>query len=407
MSAAPDSLLDLRDEMHAELVDRLLPFWLENVVDNTRGGFVGRVDAEGRPDPTADRGGVLNARILWTFSAATRCLKSGEYAEAADRAFHTIENTFWDREHGGIYWMVDADGAPIDARKHVYAQAFAIYGLAEYHRATGNPLALERAVELYSLIEDHARDHEYGGYFEAFDAAWNRLEDVRLSEKDLDAQKSTNTHLHLLEAYAGLLRTWHDESLTLSLTELIKLFAGRVFDRNRHVCFPFFDRDWTSLSRLYSFGHDIETSWLLLDAAAVLPSFDRHLVEEMAIALADKVAGEGMDADGGMLYTANDDGIVDSDKHWWAQAEGIVGFLNAWQITGDKRYLDHAASLWRFIQKSIVDPEVGEWFERVRRDGSPYSEEDRVHAWKCPYHSVRACLEVLSRTESITAPVAL
>jgi cellobiose epimerase len=400
---APFALLRrLSEEMQSELVTNLLPFWLDRAIDDRNGGFVGRVDADGRPDYGADKGGILNARILWTFSAAYRALGDEQYRHAADRAFTELEEHFWDHEHGGVFWMLSATGTPVDERKHVYAQAFAIFAYSEYYRATGEAAAIERALTLFRFIETIATDSRYGGYAEAFSRDWQALEDVRLSDKDDDVPKSTNTHLHLLEAYANLLRCWPDRGVHDALTELLQLFVSRIYDSEHQSCVPFFDEDWTPRSSLISFGHDIETSWLLTNAAALISDDDlRARVITLALELARSVACRGVDSDGGLLYTADGWKIADTDKHWWPQAEAIVGFLNAWEITGDITFVERAVDVWDFTRRYIVDAEVGEWHERVDRHGTPYPGEARIHQWKCPYHSARACLEVMHRTATL------
>lgn len=400
----PSDLRHLCDELRAELVDFILPFWVERAVDDVNGGFVGRVDAKGRGDYSAPKGGILNARILWTFSAAYRILGDEAYRVAAERSFDYLDEHFIDDIHGGVIWMVRPDGRPADERKHVYTQAFAIYAYSEYFRATGDARALERAVELYRLVEVVAADHRDGGYFEAFTREWLMLEDVRLSDKDADERKSTNTHLHLLEAYTNLLRVWPDRGLYDAVLDLLGLFVERIYDPARRVCIPFFDDDWTPRSRAVSFGHDIETSWLLMEAVRLMGT--RAVVErvkEMSIDLASSVLERGLASGGGLLYTIDSEGEIDTDRHWWPQAEAVVGFVEAWESTGDTAFLDAAVSVWDFTNRYIADRVVGEWHERVRDDGTPYPGEDRIHEWKCPYHSSRASLELIERIGRLEA----
>lgn len=385
--------------MRLELTERLLPFWAEQARDDRHGGYVGRITQEGTVVVGADKGVVLTARILWTFSAALRKLGDAARRAPADRARAYLDAFFWDPAHEGVYWTVGPEGQPRDTRKHIYAQAFALYGLAEYHRATGDPDALARAVRLFERVERHARDRAHGGYFEAFDRDWGPLHDVRLSTKDLHAAKSMNTNLHVLEAYTTLYRTHPDARLRDALAALVDVFLERILAPTGDRLLLFFDPDWTPLSGTRSFGHDIEASWLLRDAAdAVGDDLLRRRVRPVARALARATRRDGQDADGGLFNEAYADGRLDDDKHWWPQAEAVVGFLAAYQDTGDDAFRDAALAAWAFTERHLLDHHGGEWYGRVARDGTPYPDEDKVGLWKCPYHNARACLEALART---------
>lgn len=388
----------LAASMQIELRDRILPYWMIRTPDWIRGGFIGRITGRNVAVPDADRGGILLARILWTFSASHRVLRDAAYRRIADHAFETLRTRFWDDTWGGIYWMVAPDGAAVDDRKHVYAQAFALFGLSEYVRATGDETARRMALELFRLLEEHGRDRLHGGYFEAFSRAWQPLDDVRLSEKDENEPKSMNTHLHLMEAYSSLYRIWPDAGLAGRLSELVELFLDRIVSPDGGHLDLFFDADWSVRSTAVSYGHDIEASWLLLEAASVLdaPGLQAR-ARSASLALAHAVASNGLDADGGLFNELEAPDHLDQDKHWWTQAEAIVGFVNAWELTGDAYWLGEAERVWAFVDRFVIDHELGEWFFRVDRGGAPYTEEDKVGPWKCPYHSSRACLEVMER----------
>lgn len=393
----------LRDELYAELTERLLPFWADKALDERHGGFVGQITHHGTVVADAEKGVVLNARILWTFSAAHRLLGAGAYRAEADRAFAYLDEHGWDAEHEGVFWSLDHRGEPLNTRKQTYAQAFAIYGLSEYYRATKATAALERAIRLFELIEAHAHDPQHGGYIEAFRRDWSALDDMRLSEKDLNAPKTTNTLLHVLEAYTNLYRVWPDDALRSQLTALTERFLDTVIDAETHHLRLFFDRDWSLQSTLVSYGHDIEAAWLLLEAADVLGDADlRARVRAATLAIARTTLREGQDADGGIFYET--DSARDTDKHWWPQAEAIVGFLVAYQETRDAAFLDAAVAAWDFARRCVLDREHGEWFGRVSRDGVPYEDEDKVGFWKCPYHNARACFEAVERLSRSEAP---
>jgi cellobiose epimerase len=388
----------MRAEMERELVDNILPFWMREAVDERHDGFVGFIAGDGTRNVDASKGSILNARILWTFSAAHRVLGADGYRVVADRAARYLGAHFVDAEHGGVRWMVRADGTALDDRKHVYAQAFAIYGLSEHFRATAEPSSLQLAIGLFRLLERHAYDTVHGGYEEAFDREWVPLDDVRLSEEDADERRSMNTHLHVLEAFANLYRVWPDPLLRHRLVELVELFLARIIDACRGHLHLFFDRDWTPKSEIISFGHDIEASWLLLEAADVLGDDAlRARVLPRCIALARAALAEAIDPAGGIYNEAAVAGALDTDKEWWPQAEAIVGFFNAYQESGAEELLLAAERTWDFTKRHIVDRTGGDWHRRVARDGSVRPGHEKVGPWKCPYHNARACLEIMAR----------
>ncbi|PAP76000.1 AGE family epimerase/isomerase [Rubrivirga marina] len=400
-----EDLADLAEEARAELVDHILPFWAERTLDDEHGGFVGRIDGHGRRVPEAAKGSVLNARILWTFAAACRALGTDRWCAEADRACDALRTHFADPEHGGVYWTVAPDGTPVDDKKQVYAQAFTIYALAEHVRQRGDGEALAWAQDLYRLLEDRAVDPEHGGYIEAFSCDWGPAADLRLSEKDADAPKSMNTHLHVLEAYTTLYRVWPDAGVAGRLRALVETFLDHIVDPETGHLGLFFGMDWTPLSADVSFGHDVEASWLLDEAAAVLDDAGLAArVRPVALRLARLAREEGLDADGGLFNERGSDGRLDTDKHWWPQAEAVVGFLNAYERTDDDSFAEAAHRTWAFIQRAIVDRDGGEWFFRVDREGVPYREEDTVGPWKCPYHNARACLEIMERAGAPVPP---
>ena len=397
-SALP--LEQLSAALSDELRNRMLPYWIESTVDEEHGGFVGRIRQDGEWDRDSAKGSVLNARILWTFSAAYRVLKETRLRELAERAHTYLTNQFRDPEYGGFFWTVDRRGNPLGTHKQTYAQAFALYGLSEYHRATGDEEALTEAIAAVEVIEEPAFDAAHGGYQAAHGRSWVQIGDVRLSEKDLNAPKSMNTHLHVLEAYTNLLRVWPGPLVREKLASLVGLFPGRMFDTNEHHLYPFFEMDWTPVTDVFSPGHDIEASWLLLEAADEIgDSALRSRVREAAIALARVTLEEGIDAGGGLVNEAGPDGITDGDKYWWAQFEAIVGFVSAYQETQSDDFVDGAIGLWDYARRFLSNENLGEWYFRVTRDGQPYPEDDMVGMWKCPYHGARACLEVMGRSD--------
>ena len=392
---------NLRQELEKELTEGILPYWINNTVDTIKGGFYGRINFQNEPIKNAEKGIILTSRILWTFSAAFKQFRNQRYKKIAQHAYQYLIDKLWDHEYQGVYWMVDSDGNPTETRKHVYAQAFTIYALAEYYGAFGEHAALELAEELYFKIEEECLDPVNGGYFEAYDRQWNLLDDVRLSDKDRNEPKSMNTHLHLLEAYTNLYRYWPDSNLKKRLHALVDIFLNHIIDHKKKSLITFFGEDWSPRSDEISFGHNIESAWLLLEAADTLGDYPEHeLLLRTCLDITKQVQKNGLDNDGGIFNEANEKGLVDDDKDWWPQAEAIVGFINAYEYTGDVQYLNSTEMVWQFIKKYIIDHKHGEWHEKVNRAGTPY-ELDKVRSWKCPYHNGRLALEGIKRTEKI------
>lgn len=402
MSTA-STLRTLRDELRAELTERILPFWIRHTPDRDHGGFIGVIDGQGRPHPDADKGVVLNARILWAFSMATRHLDDPRYREMADRAYEALTGPFWDEEHGGVYWKIAPDGPPTAPRKQTYAQAFALYALAEYVQATECPDGEDRARRLFRLIERHAHDVPGNGYVEALGRTWTPIDDVRLGADDPNVPRTLNTTLHVLEAYTNLHRIWDSQRVDDRLDQLIDLFLNRMLDSETQHLYSFFDTSWNPKSSRISFGHDIEASWLLAEAGERLTADRTADVASVAVLLADAVLRDGGAPGNGLPYEATQGRVWDSDRHWWPQAEAIVGFLNAYQLSGANRFLEAANQVWTYVKGHLLDRSQGEWYYRVSQEGTPYHSENKVGPWKGPYHNARACFEVVKRTEKLAA----
>jgi mannobiose 2-epimerase len=393
-------LLIYKTELQIEL-NAILNYWISHAPDEMYGGFYGRIDEKNRVYPQSPKGLVLNCRILWTFSAAYMKNENPEYLEMAHRAYQYLVGHYWDEHFGGVYWSVDYKGEPDNSRKQIYGQAFFIYALSEYYRATKSGNALEKVRQVYELIEIHAYDRRQKGYFEAFDREWSPLEDLRLSEKDANEKKTMNTHLHIVEAYMNLYRIWHDTGLRHKIESLLEVFAHHFVNDRTHHLNLFFDDDWNLKSGLISYGHDIEAAWLLQEAAKTI----RHpgwmlTMQALAVKIAD-AAIEGLEPDGGLKYESENGHFV-SEKHWWPQAEAMVGFFNAYQVSGKELYLQRSLQSWEFTKEYIIDNENGEWFWGVNADNTPMAGRDKAGFWKCPYHNARACLEIISRINGIT-----
>ena len=431
-------------EMQDVLQNNILHFWLDKMVDRENGGFYGRMDGSGVLHPEAEKGAVLNARILWSFSAAYRVLSQlkeerGErreereyleaYLDAATRAKDYLIEHFIDKEYGGVYWSVDYKGNPLNTRKQFYAIGFAIYGLSEYVRATGDLEALDYALALYDSIEEHSYDPEHNGYIEACTREWGKIDDMRLSELDANYPKSQNTHLHIIEPYTNLYRCLKelrasqscdyvpvlgsvlpigvsvpDElffRLEGSLRNLIDIFTDKILNPETHHLDLFFEMDWTrGAGRLESYGHDIECSWLMHEAALVLG--DPYVLEkvEPIVRMVAKDSEKGLRPDGSKIHEANlDTGHVDDDLHWWVQAENVVGWYNIYQYFDDALALKNADKCWDYIKMQLIDYENGEWYWSRHPDGTINTVDDKAGFWKCPYHNSRMCLEIIERAE--------
>ena len=384
------------DDVLLELEGNILPYWMHRMTDPS-GGFYGRRDGHDILHSGTPKGAVLNARILWTFSAAYRLLGKEEYLETASRAKREIINKFFDPEFGGVFWSIDAQGSPLDQKKQFYALGFAIYGLSEYSRATGDEESLEYAVRLFKSIESHSRDYVKEGYIEALTREWTPIEDMRLSAKDQNATKTMNTHLHIIEPYTNLLRVYDTEELREATRSLLNIFLDRLVlaDRGHHLGL-FFDNEWNEVAPgTISYGHDIEASWLLLETAFVLNEqslIEKTLKATYKIAMA---ALEGRCEDGSMIYERFPDGTTDEDRHWWVQAENVVGQLYLYLFHGQQDMLEKAYASWQYIKNNLIDPK-GDWFWSIRF-GKPNLDDDKAGFWKCPYHNARMCLEVLER----------
>lgn len=393
-----------KSEARVLLETNILRFWQERMVDYRQGGFYGRIDGYNVLHPDAEKGAVLNARILWTFSAAARVLNNTPYRILAARAYDYLMQRFMDREQGGVYWSLNADATPLDTKKQTYAIAFAIYGLAEYVRLTNNQEALNAAIRLFEDLEAHAYkwDNEKiskckNGYVEALTRDWQPIADMRLSEKDENGVFTMNTHLHVLEAYTNLYRVLKNvqrddvqgtkERITKQLRTLIDIFANRIFDPATGHLMLFFDEKWQPSNTHTSPGHDIEAAWLLHEALEVFG--DEELLNQTLPVIHS-------------LAQAAEDDIMD-EKEWWCYAEAVVGYIDQWKLYQDEKpiesniNLELAETAFHYIQTHLMDRENGEWFWTILPDGTPDRTHDKAGFWKCPYHNSRMCIEIIER----------
>ncbi len=382
-----------RDLFIQQLSTKILPFWLDQL-DHQAGGFIGKVDENLVPDGTFAKSGVMHSRYLWAFSASYDRLKDPLLKEAADHAFDFISKVLWDKRHGGIYWSVTADGQPTNPLKHLYSQAFAIYGLSEYYLTCQEPLALSLAIELFHLVEAKAFEPELGGYHEEFTQDWQPVTSSQVTADLKTIRFTTNSHLHLLEAYSNLYQVWPDDQLQAKIGFLQQLFSEKIYHPAGYF-HQYFNANWQPLTTGLSFGHDIESAWLLdrsLDVLGIdLPSL-RAITQQVA----DYQLNHGLDK--GAMNNQTDFQTLDQTKVWWVQAEAIIGFYNAYEKTGESAYLAAVHSIWDYVQTYFIDPRPhSEWFGYLV-DEQPLK-ANISDDWKGPYHTVRMYLELIKRME--------
>jgi mannobiose 2-epimerase len=388
-------------EVEAELVSNILDFWMRNVIDYDTGSFNGSVSGDGTINPKADKGVLMATRALWTFSRAYKTIPDAEYLKTADLLFNYIDRHFIDKEYGGVYWLLDYSGIPVKTEKKIYGQAFALFGLAEYAKASGNKKALELASDLFDLCEKFGRDHESGGYIESYLRGWEPAPVMKLSSREPDAPKSMNTNLHVMEAYSTFAHHFPDDKIKEALEKEVHSFKNFIVRKAGHLGM-FFDMDWKLLSENISYGHDLEASWLLTEAAE--NTGNKELItesREASILLAETALQEAIDKDGGIICEGDEKGPhIKNFKEWWMQAEAMVGFLNAYQITKKEIFLEKSLSLWEYSKKMLIRPE-GEWYFYVGADGITDKTRELAGQWKCPYHTGRACIEVHERLTAL------
>lgn len=390
-------MTEMVTEIRRELTDRILPFW-RGLRDDEKGGYIGQVEFDLTKKPEAERGCILNSRILWFFSEAYQTLKDPALLDEAGHAYQMLLSML-DTENGGMYWSMNADKTVADSTKHTYNQGFAIYALSAYYRASGKEKALDLAMELFRLVEEKCFDGE--GYLEAFTADWKPAGNDKLSENGVEAGRTMNTLLHILEGYTGLYEAGKNPEVRERLIWIMNTWAEKLYNPERRRQEVFFDLSYHTLIDLHSFGHDIETSWLADRTLDVLG--DRALTEKirpMLLAMADHTLRAAY-TEGNGFSNESENGKVDTTRVWWVQAEALLGFLNAYEHTGEPRYLDAVRSQWEYIKEKIIDPRKGsEWFWSVKEDGTPI-EKPIVEPWKCPYHNGRMCMEVIRRNPAL------
>lgn len=382
------------EEVKNELENHIIPFW-SGLKDEENGGFYGYMGYDLKLDKKADKGVILHSRILWFYSKCYSVLKDKNCLELANHAFEFVKNHSIDYDNGGVYWMLDYKGNPVDTMKHTYNIAFAIYALSAYYNASGEKFALDLAYKLFDDIEANTLD-EYG-YREAFSKDWKLISNDALSENGLMADKTMNTILHLIEAYTELLKAGKNPRVESRLRFLLSQVSDKVFDADNDMLKVFFDTKLEVIGDIHSYGHDIEATWLIDLACETIG--DKELMEKFKninLRISENIYN--LAYEDGALNTERDKEHIEKKRVWWVQAESVVGFINAYQKSGDKKYLDVAKEIWEYIKVGMIDKREGsEWFNEVGFDGKPFEHREIVGPWKCPYHNGRMCLEVISR----------
>lgn len=398
-------------ELHGDILD----YWMKYGVEHDGHGFYGAVDLDGNPVLTANKTSVLNARILWTFSASARMEENSKYAETADRAYQVITNDFEDRTFGGYYTELTSSNEVANDLKHTYVQAFVIYALCKYYEFRPHEPVMQKIRSFFTLLEEKTKDPQNMGYHESFTREWNIYGKNRMA--DNNEPRSMNTHLHVLEAWTALYHVWKDPLVRLRLEEMLNLFLDKIIRKEGHFGI-FFDEGFNEVKSsegICSFGHDIEGSWLLWEAAVILD--DPKVLERLrpvVVKMVDNIDRVAVDKDGGLFLESTRFGShVKTNKHWWPQAETLVGFMNAFELTGNIKYWETVKLSWNFIDRYLIDHERGEWYTKLNRlgvpfltepldDPSPYYRNDRkIDPWKCPYHNGRAMMEMMQRIDKL------
>lgn len=380
----------MRESFRQEILTDILPFWSRMVKED--GSFPGRIDIYGREDSAAPVSAVMAFRMLWMFSSVSRHLNDEHSGKMADRLYGYVTRSFIDEVNGGVWWAISPEGNVLYDKKQSYAIGFAIYALSEYALLRKSPEAERLAMQLFVCLEEKAWDSEGYGYVEALSSDWSPLEDVRLSDKDMNAVFTMNTHLHILEPYTNLYLLTHDGRVADAVVRLLEIFRNRIYSEDNGHLGSFFSSGWKRLDSEISYGHDIEASWLICEAADAIGTAGR-VYYDMADRLV-MVCEDGFRDDGSLVYRRESD-CWDEERHWWVQAEAVVGLMKMYRRSSDGRWLDKCRKVWEYIRENIIDPEGGEWYWSRLSDGSINMNEDKAGFWKCPYHNGRMCIEML------------
>ena len=387
-----NELIVLRSQFEVAL-EGILNFWIKHSVDNENGGFYA-INKDNAVVQRGEKTSVLNARILWSFSAAYRKEGKEQYLQIANRAFEYVGEYFFDKEYGGTYLKLDYTGIPVSLEKQLYAEAFAIYGLSEYFLATGNKSSLDFAVSIFDLLEKYAFDPEHGGYRDVMERDWSPRIEISHNLTIEPVEKTLRTHMHILEAYLNLYTAWKNEKVKTRLIEIFEIMYSKILNNSNGSLGQLFSKDWRNLADIDSYGDDMEGSWLINECAEILE--DEKLkseAREASLLITNHVLNDGLDKEYGGIYNKKTDSELEENKEWWVQAEAVNGFLNAFKLSGQKEYFTAAISCWEFIHKHVINAE-GEWYWNTTREGIAFLPGDGRGPMKCPYHNGRMNFKV-------------
>ena len=380
-----------KEEIERHLIYDIIPFW-KKLRDDEYGGYFGYVDYDLNIDENAVKGCILNNRITWFFSNAYVVTSDDSLLAEARHGYEFLRDKCWDHDNDGVFWSLNYDGTPADTTKHTYNQAFAIYALSSYYEVSHDAEALNLAFELFDIIEEKCRDEE--GYLEAFTYDFRPESNEKLSENGVMADRTMNTLLHVFEGYSELYRVSHNEKVGEKMRWILDVFASKIYNPERHRQEVFFNSEYETLIDLISYGHDIESAWLIDRGVEILgdPEYEAKIgpVTRDLTANIYKTAFNGHS-----LPNECESGVVDEKRVWWVQAEALLGFLNGYRKTPEHtEYLEAAEAEWEFIREHVIDPRCREWFMHVDAQGNPERGRPIVEEWKCPYHNGRMCIEV-------------
>jgi mannobiose 2-epimerase len=392
--------LKLQTEIKDELCNNILPYWM-NHMKNPDGGLYGNISNSNITDGHAPRGLVMTSRFLWTYSEAYRIFGKKEYLDFAIYVKDTLLKTLYDREQGGFFWSADGYDKPLDNKKVLYGQAFALYGLSTFQMIAPSDENADLCKEIFTLLETHGKDPVLGGYYEALNRDWTYSGKNNLGADDIPCEKSMNTNLHMLEAYTRYFLQSADKEVKKSLIELISIIMEKIYDPLSGHQKLYFSKDWEPIGDVESYGHDVETSWLLWEALEILENKPlQEKYRKMVLTMLD-VSSDKATAPDGSLYNEKKGEHLDTVRIWWVQAEYAVSLMNGWMMTGKEKYKEKLSAIWNYIKENQIDNENGEWFWGILDNGTMVNRE-KGGMWKTPYHNGRACMELIQRINKIT-----
>lgn len=414
----------VRKQILNHMVNEWLPFWESRGCDKEFGGFLTSYDRQGNPTGDGMKYIVSQARMIWGHSALYDYFpERKELLETAKQGVDFVIKHFWDSEFGGWIWTTDRKGNPINRCKVVYGASFMIYALSQYGLSSGDNRGQEYAIRTFDLLQKYAADAANGGYYENLEADWSISEDGYAAGD----RKSLDIHMHLMEAFTTLYKLTCQEIHHRRLNEVINVILNYMVNMKSGCGWNQFDlafhpipaiairhtwnddrggsRQFLDSQQTTSYGHNMELSWLLNRAAQVLGDVpDRfHKITRL---LCEHTLKYGIDYENGGIYR---DGLHEGpavvlDKEWWQNCEVLVGFLDAFQITGNERCWEAFENCWEFANDRMINHAVGEWMQLLSRTGDVII-GDMGNPWEVIYHTGRTLLECLGRLDTLLSAI--